>query len=642
MQLVNRKHGGLIGLGLLLSLSWIPILRAAHSPQWIWEDSLSSHGVSLDMSASGNEMVVGTSINDDHRTVLAYFNQESAFPVSRIEYTSNFGIGSVSISDDGIRYACALINEVRVYQAPETVIFAYSDDDLTLSHVALNADGSKLLVTSVHNQDLPGRLLFFDVDTQTLEWQDDPSEDVSVNGAYAPSRISADGTRVLALFAGRQMGNPAYAVLYQTDAVDPGEPVWITQPLEAWGRQIEMSADGNFFIAILANIISYFDMSPPVDGIKTPIWEAEGGGYETLYHSGGISDNGSVVAHFGETSTGSWVEIYDGADGSIYWMSYLLLEEIRGCVSGNGTRVAFSSWENPEPVNHFVYDIEAGSVIWSEPGYGLVAMNTAGDRIFITDGSGAESPPTRLMSIEENLPPQCSIESPLPGETVSGIVHITGMVADVDDLIARVEVLLPVGVTLANAPSGASGEWSADIDVSAYAGSLLLIKARAIDTRFKHGQWSEVGVAVVDGGTPTPVPTETPSVVTPTPPSSNDVTLALILSQNLFMAGDMFWLDAMIDNPNAPLLGVPLVVLLEIHGAFFCWPSWSALEVSGEGFDYSLRNIPIGTHRFEIIQPFFWPETGGWGIGLLFYGVLLDPQFSSLLCDIDVEVWSYR
>ena len=601
--------------------------------------------MNLDMSASGNEMVVGTSSGDDNRMVVAYFNQESSFPVARIEYPGAGSIGSVSISDDGFRYACAFGHEIHVYQAPDTEIFTFRDNDLLLSQVALNTDGSKLVVTSLHNQSLPGRVLFFDVDTQALLWQDDPSEEVSVNGAYAPSRISADGTRVLVLFAGRQMGNPAYVVLYQTDSVDPGAPVWISQPLEAWGRQIEMSADGNFFITILANIISCFDMSPPIAGVKTPLWEAEGSGYDTLNHFGGISDDGSVVAHFGETSTGSWVEIYDGANGSIHWMSYVFLEEIRGCVSGDGTRVAYSSWENPEPVNHFVYDIGEGSVIWSEPGYGLVAMNTTGDRLFLTDGSDDESPPTRLMRLEDNLPPQCSIESPLPGETVSGMVHLTGLVADVDDLIERVEVLLPSGVTLANAPSGASGEWSADIDVSAYAGSLLLIKARAIDTRYKHGQWAEVGVAVVPDGTPTPGPSATSAAEftpTPTPPSPAGLTLSLALSQNLFMAGDAFWLDAMIDNPQEPLTQVPLVVLLEIHGAFFCWPSWSALEVSGEGFDYSLRNIPRGTHRFEIIQPFFWPETGGWGIGLLFYGVLLDPQFSNLLCDIDVEMWSYR
>ena len=98
--------------------------------------------------------------------------------------------------------------------------------------------------------------------------------------------------------------------------------------------------------------------------------------------------------------------------------------------------------------------------------------------------------------------------------------------------------------------------------------------------------------------TPTPKPT-----TTPTPVLELGVTLEMPGSQ--FTSGDAFYLDAKLCNPGMPMSNVPLVVLLEVAGSFWSWPSWSPIS---EGLDWQAVDVHLGTRTIHIIESFEWPD----------------------------------
>ncbi len=645
-----------------LAFSFAPA-EADHTPQWIWEDPETYEVRWVDMNPAGTRIVASTNDGSNETGVLAVFDSSSAFPVLREEF-EGVTVNRVAVSDDGSRVACTAGEYLYVYELPSSLIFSFHDTDGFLYEVDFSSDGDYLAVSRYldHGISEGGRIYLFDVTNEELLLSDAPGAHVSLPARIHATRLSGEGNRIIAIFGGGVMGDPAYTAYYEADAPDPSTPVWITQPLPAHCISGEMARAGQHFVTLLATTITYFDMSPPVGGIKEPLWQVTGGGCGTYANLGAISDDGMVVARTGDY----WdygpipgvVEVYDGTDGTLLW--YQEMEYSPRCdLSPDGSRVAYSQvrTEESEQQPHIIYDLIEEEIIWEGPGFGFPVLDQTGETLVL--GAGYYAPeyiadPMRLMRIEENTPPECDITYPLAGDVVSGVIEAQGTFYDVDDAVDRVELIGPAGVIEADLQGSSSGNWTAEIDFSAYPPGDFTLNARTVDSRYKHGIWTEVTFQVTAPPTSTPSvpptftlpPSATPApsftpVPTPTPEYPDNLTLELVLSREFFTPGDTFFLDASIYNPDPPIMNAAIVTMLEIHGRFFFWPSWSELRQNGQGFDYENRNIPAGQSFYEIIAPTVWPDDAGEAFGLLFYGTLLDESISVLMCRIDVVLWGY-
>jgi hypothetical protein len=102
--------------------------------------------------------------------------------------------------------------------------------------------------------------------------------------------------------------------------------------------------------------------------------------------------------------------------------------------------------------------------------------------------------------------------------------------------------------------------------------------------------------------TPTPTPTPVPDTPTPTP-EIRDLGVYLEMPKDYYVAGDICYVLLTVANDTSTsYFDVPLFVLLDIHGQFYLWPSWT-------DWDYALIDIPpIHEEDFQIVEPFIWPQ----------------------------------
>jgi len=108
-----------------------------------------------------------------------------------------------------------------------------------------------------------------------------------------------------------------------------------------------------------------------------------------------------------------------------------------------------------------------------------------------------------------------------------------------------------------------------------------------------------------------------------------DIVINLTLSHDIFQSGDDFILTASIANHGQILENQPLVVLLDVQGTYFWYPSWT-----GE-FDSNLIHVGIGETDYEILN-FSWPEIDGTATGIRFYGAVLNEDYSEILGNYDM------
>lgn len=102
-----------------------------------------------------------------------------------------------------------------------------------------------------------------------------------------------------------------------------------------------------------------------------------------------------------------------------------------------------------------------------------------------------------------------------------------------------------------------------------------------------------------------------------------------------FMAGDPFSLIAIVNNPGAYGGIAPLVVLLDIQGSFFFFPTWSS------SFTYVNYELFHGAYAIDVIPTFVWPTGTGAMNGINVYGALLTTDFSSIWGLYDMETFGY-
>ncbi len=666
---------------LMLITLLIPALTAsATTPQWIWEHEEANEIFGLEMNRQGTRIVVGTTLRDNGTAVLALFDWRSPHALCIWELPNT--VVSVAMNEAGTRFAGVAGDTVHVFDAETGPLFTWLDPRGSLTTIDFNDSGSLLAINRRNDSASTegGAVHLIDAEDGQHLWTSVLSDYVPEPGrpllAYA--LLDDVGEQILAVYEEPTVPGNNYAALYNIYGETPEAPVWFTPPFESWAGDGSLAGDGLHFLLISATQTHYFDTLPAVPGEKLPLWTYSGGGFYTFIHRGSISTDGSLLAHFGPYNY--WqgehqygvVEVFSG-DGELIWSTDTVFKSPTGHVAPGGTRIAFSGDHlDPEfDKDIYLYDLAANDIIWSAPGYlGIVKLSADG-AVLVSGGGRRGSTlimePLCLFHIEDNEQPGCAITYPTEGTAVAGIVTVTGTSGDSDDAVIAVEVLGPHGITQAEAAGATFDEWTAAVNCYDPIGGPFTLKARAIDARYKFGQWTEVDITIVPmtptpgptstppptrtptpSPTPTPIRTETPTpettntpVPSPTPDGSDELALQLLLPRERFRAGDTFHLTAEVWNPDEVILAAPLFVILEVHGVFFCWPSWRQMTADGQGIDYALRDVPTGATTYEIIPSFIWPAAAGAGYGLLFYGAIVEPDLTALLTPIDVVCWGY-
>jgi hypothetical protein len=134
-------------------------------------------------------------------------------------------------------------------------------------------------------------------------------------------------------------------------------------------------------------------------------------------------------------------------------------------------------------------------------------------------------------------------------------------------------------------------------------------------------------------GTPTHTPQPEPTVTPTSTPAENTV-FDLRLNKTMFEPFDHFVLSTLIIN-NSATIEVDEYILLDVYGSFWFWPTWS------QTLDFERRTIEAGETYEDTIIDIWWPAGAGSADDLRFYGALLDPETSTLVCNFDMVEFGY-
>lgn len=131
------------------------------------------------------------------------------------------------------------------------------------------------------------------------------------------------------------------------------------------------------------------------------------------------------------------------------------------------------------------------------------------------------------------------------------------------------------------------------------------------------------------GGNETPTPTTPPGTPTATPQIPCDDNGATIdMPSDFFRGGDDFFLDVYVCNVDNTEYELPLFVILDVYGALFFAPSWSA-------FDNYTAILPANQlTRFEVLPLFTWPAGVDAASDIKVYAGLTNAQMSALWGDL--------
>lgn len=120
------------------------------------------------------------------------------------------------------------------------------------------------------------------------------------------------------------------------------------------------------------------------------------------------------------------------------------------------------------------------------------------------------------------------------------------------------------------------------------------------------------------------------------PPQCETLGVSIEMPSNYFTPGDAFSCSVKLCNPNQPLTGVPLFVLLDVLGVYYFAPDFSA-------FDYYTLNVPTGFSDQVVIPEFFWPYTAGEGTGVQWLAAMTNSSMTQLSGEMDTFAfgWGY-
>lgn len=123
---------------------------------------------------------------------------------------------------------------------------------------------------------------------------------------------------------------------------------------------------------------------------------------------------------------------------------------------------------------------------------------------------------------------------------------------------------------------------------------------------------------------------------TPTPvPGAIDV--HLILNDRELEAGELFEVGVSYRNVTSQDRDLPLVIMLDVQGQYWFWPSWT------QQLDYQLRYLPaLSNEHYEQILRLTWPAGVGGMIDVRFWAAFLSEDLTGLAGAADMASWSYH
>lgn len=130
------------------------------------------------------------------------------------------------------------------------------------------------------------------------------------------------------------------------------------------------------------------------------------------------------------------------------------------------------------------------------------------------------------------------------------------------------------------------------------------------------------------GSAPTP---------TPTPPATQ-AQLSFRMPYNYYYPGDLYYLDAVINNPGAPHYYSALFVALNIYSDYWFWPSWTHYP---PGIDWAWVHIETGAWYWEVLPAFYWPAVYSSANNINFIGIAMDSSVSYPLTNIAMITWGF-
>jgi len=138
------------------------------------------------------------------------------------------------------------------------------------------------------------------------------------------------------------------------------------------------------------------------------------------------------------------------------------------------------------------------------------------------------------------------------------------------------------------------------------------------------------------GDTPTPTPTTPAGTPTATPEiPCDDVGCTIDMPSDYYRGGDEFYLNVYLCNTDSVEYEVPLFVILDVGGALFFAPSFSAFD------KYDVILPPNQQTVQVVLPPFNWPSGVGTASGLNIYAGMTNPQMSQLFGDMDIFTFGW-
>ncbi len=133
-----------------------------------------------------------------------------------------------------------------------------------------------------------------------------------------------------------------------------------------------------------------------------------------------------------------------------------------------------------------------------------------------------------------------------------------------------------------------------------------------------------------------------PPVQTPTPTPSFDLGVRIDMPTFVRPGGD-FQVRGYLDNPGDPIGNALVFFVLQVHDAYWFWPSWieCPAQPCAEA-DWDPRPIETGSTEIIVVPWFVWPDTGSQSVqGLRMVGAMVSGDGLGILGTMaDVE-WSY-
>ncbi|MBN1297202.1 right-handed parallel beta-helix repeat-containing protein [bacterium] len=111
-------------------------------------------------------------------------------------------------------------------------------------------------------------------------------------------------------------------------------------------------------------------------------------------------------------------------------------------------------------------------------------------------------------------------------------------------------------------------------------------------------------------------------------PVTGSITATIDMPQSQFRPGDGCYLKIGLSNRGSGILHANLILVLDVYGDYFMWPSW------GDHFDRGVIPVPSGGSETGIFPFFIWPTGAGTASGLAFYAGLMNMELTEVISNV--------